>query len=161
MREGKIKPSRLMTYKGRPPLIGTWIDVLLFAYEVTEIAKYFNRYPKDSLVLKVSVTVLLFVDFAAIIAMCAYTYLCGVTYWGKLDSLLKNYWPTAVHVILCCINTLLVQTFLIHRCWVLTKRWYIVIVALLCSLAAARDSSESVLAVTLKSMRTSRRSFQR
>ncbi|KAF5356553.1 hypothetical protein D9758_008238 [Tetrapyrgos nigripes] len=117
-------------------LAGTWVNTFLFAFQLTEVYKYCTRYPKDHFALKVIVSFLSVIDLFEVLASCAFSWLFAVSHWGEPNYLLEQRWPSPVFTTLSAINAVIVQTFLIHRYWVLTRRWYNAIFLVLLSLVA-------------------------
>ena len=63
-----------------------------------QIAKYFNRYPKDPLMLKVLVGCLFVIDLAQVISTFAFVYLYAAKYWGQCDLNWRHIWANTA----CC-----------------------------------------------------------
>ncbi|KAK7458720.1 hypothetical protein VKT23_009720 [Stygiomarasmius scandens] len=73
------------------------------------------------------------------ISIVLYVYPFGVSEWGNEEFFLKTYSAlsaTAI-VIFCSANAVIVQMFLIHRCWLLTKQLLLIFGLILGSIAAA------------------------
>ncbi|KAK7464915.1 hypothetical protein VKT23_006123 [Stygiomarasmius scandens] len=110
------------------PLIGSWIGGLLFVFEAHEMAIYFSRYRNDSSLMKIWVIAVLTVDSVFIVGLYTWVYMNTEARFTDFNSTSNS--VQIVHTVTSIITTvtmLLVQTFLIHRCWLLCRRWYIVI----------------------------------
>ncbi|KAF5340083.1 hypothetical protein D9758_013145 [Tetrapyrgos nigripes] len=112
-------------------LIGTWVNVMLYMLEIIQIYKYFTHYySSDRRVFQVAVIIVFLVDTVCTIAECAAFYLYSVVHWGEPDYMNGMPWPIPVYVASTGITALIVQVFMLHRFWVLTRR-----VALACGIA--------------------------
>jgi hypothetical protein len=69
----------------RPLSIGSSLNVALFTLEILQAINYFRSIarPRDSLFIKLVVTVNLFADLVGTAACCATTYLYTVAYWVR------------------------------------------------------------------------------
>jgi hypothetical protein len=56
-------------------LIGTWLNGLLFAFELTQLWTYFTRFPTDRPVIRGLVVAMFAIDLTATANMCAMVYL--------------------------------------------------------------------------------------
>jgi len=54
---------------------------------LSQIVKYFGRYPKDIVILKTLVGTLLVVDFGQLFVMFSSVYLYTAAHWGQLKSI--------------------------------------------------------------------------
>ncbi|KAK1223625.1 hypothetical protein PQX77_013503 [Marasmius sp. AFHP31] len=106
-------------------LIATWICAMLEMLILKDTYYYFTNYRDDSIFLKLFVGFTVLVDVACLIAAFGQVYLAGVTYWGNPIVLVQQYWPIPVSLVTTAIVAFLVQSFLIHRLWVLTRNWFI------------------------------------
>ncbi|KAF9257172.1 hypothetical protein L218DRAFT_949414 [Marasmius fiardii PR-910] len=72
---------------------GSWANTAFFAIELTQIYRYFSRYPNDPIYLKLMVALALALDTIGTLVSSAAVYLYTVTHWGGLSYAAKQDWP--------------------------------------------------------------------
>ncbi|THU85832.1 hypothetical protein K435DRAFT_970544 [Dendrothele bispora CBS 962.96] len=113
-------------------LIGSWVSMIISTHVAHEAVYYFRNYRGDKMALKLLVSVALFMGLILQIAACADVYMYTISNWGNEEYLLRQYWPVQLYLITTALLTLLVQSYLVHRHWILTKRsWLCILLALL------------------------------
>ncbi|KAJ7827216.1 hypothetical protein B0H13DRAFT_2119871 [Mycena leptocephala] len=128
-----LTPDRL-----GPLSIGSSLNVAFFTLEILQAINYFRSIarPRDSLFIKLVVTVNLFADLVGTAACCATTYLYTVAYWGDVEALKERYTPLTVIVFTVGIATAMSQFFMISRYWQMTKHHVVLALLLLILLGA-------------------------
>ncbi|KAF9265186.1 hypothetical protein L218DRAFT_160510 [Marasmius fiardii PR-910] len=119
-------------------LIGTWLSTMLEVLIIEGTINYFVNHPKDPLWKKVLIAVTVIVDFASLITAYATVYLASVTYWGNTVAISRQFWSIPTCLWCTGIVTALVQGFLIHRAWVLSRgrNWFVLVLLAVISLTA-------------------------
>ncbi|KAJ7822975.1 hypothetical protein B0H14DRAFT_3470343 [Mycena olivaceomarginata] len=90
-------------------LIGSWLSSMLYALVVTQAYQYFRLFPTDAMYRKGLVLSTLF--------FCTPT----VTFWGNAEKVNIQYWPVPLFVTTSTFVGVLVNSFLIHRFYSLSK----------------------------------------
>ncbi|KAF8189542.1 hypothetical protein K438DRAFT_1971660 [Mycena galopus ATCC 62051] len=104
-------------------------------------------YPKDSITRKgIVVSSLLFCS-AALISDYANVYLPTVTFWGNAEAVQQQYWPVPMYVMMNACAGVIVNSFLIHRFYSLSKN--IVVCALLCAFVTLELAGSILVAITI------------
>ncbi|KAL0580559.1 hypothetical protein V5O48_001469 [Marasmius crinis-equi] len=127
-------------------LCGTWVNSYFFMIELIMCYKYFTRYQKDPLWLKMIVLITLLVDIVSTIDHYAMIYmaLCIAfeEIWtlmlepGNEEFLKRQYWPMPVYLVTTGASAWIVQHFLIFRFWLLSRNRFITPLLSLASIAA-------------------------
>ncbi|KAF9268422.1 hypothetical protein L218DRAFT_995141 [Marasmius fiardii PR-910] len=126
---------------------GSWANTMFFALELTGIYRYFSRYPNDPIYLKLMVALALILDTLGTVISSAAVYLYTVTHWGDVSYLAKQDWPIPAFSVLTGLSALLVQSFLIHRYYALSRN--IIVSLFLLSLSIIGCSGTLLLAATI------------
>ncbi|KAL0575047.1 hypothetical protein V5O48_006920 [Marasmius crinis-equi] len=117
-------------------MISTWVCSMLEMLIIRDTIYYYTSYKKDSLALKAFVGTVVLVDFVSLISDYADVYLLSVKFWGNEVVLQEQYWPVPAYLATTGLVALLVQGFLIHRVWVLTKNWFALMILAFGALAS-------------------------
>jgi hypothetical protein len=56
-------------------LIGTWVDMMLFAFEIYQVVYILRNFPNDRLIIKLMILTSLVVDTVCVAATCANVYI--------------------------------------------------------------------------------------
>ncbi|KAJ7166300.1 hypothetical protein C8R43DRAFT_985420, partial [Mycena crocata] len=119
-------------------LIGTWFASLLYGIAVAQAVRYFKAFPNDSLARKGLVYASLFFCLIALVGDYADVYLPTVTFWGNLEAIQTQYWPSPLYVTANSFVGTIVNSYLIYRFYSLSKGlWMTLILGLLTLLALA------------------------
>ncbi|KAL0955788.1 hypothetical protein HGRIS_002002 [Hohenbuehelia grisea] len=118
-----------------PLLIGNWINSFLFMWEILQVITYYKNY-SDPWPFKLLIAFAITIDFVSTLNSFIMVYLYSVTNWGKLLYVIKTHWPLPVEVLTVTISTTIVQAFLIHRYWSISKNIYVTTLLLLVLLAS-------------------------
>ncbi|KAK7472350.1 hypothetical protein VKT23_000467 [Stygiomarasmius scandens] len=102
-------------------MIGTWMNSMLYMLEITQVVRYFQTFPKDTVGLKIVVALLFIIDTTATLCQYIGVYLYAVTHFGDFVYASASYWPIPVYLISSGIGGFIVQTFLTYRFWVLSR----------------------------------------
>ncbi|KAJ7765327.1 hypothetical protein B0H16DRAFT_1796763 [Mycena metata] len=106
-------------------LIATWLTSLLFGICVIQAIHYLRDFPNDIL-LKRSILVVVFVlETGALATQCARMYLQTVTYWGNPESFVIT---APVSVLCSSLLGFIVNTFLIHRFYAVSKNLIVAVI---------------------------------
>ncbi|KAJ8074288.1 hypothetical protein PM082_012598 [Marasmius tenuissimus] len=106
-------------------LIATWLCSMLEVTIIRNVYSYFTRHKEDHIFLKLLVIFVVIVDIAGLVAGYVLLYMTCVTFWGNPIILMYQYWPVELALVTTDVVAFIVQAFLIHRVWVLTKNWII------------------------------------
>ncbi|KAJ7185407.1 hypothetical protein C8R46DRAFT_1060459 [Mycena filopes] len=113
-------------------LITSWFCVLLSGVGLTQAVRYFAKFSNDSLIKKALVGVVLFSLFLGVAAQCADSYTQVVTDWGNPTAFTIVTWPPSVAIFCTTFIGFIVDQFLIHRFYGLSKNiWVTVVLTLL------------------------------
>ncbi|KAJ7831020.1 hypothetical protein B0H14DRAFT_1188199 [Mycena olivaceomarginata] len=102
-------------------LLGSWLASILFGLVVAQAFRYFTMFPEDPWSRKGLVILVLTLSVLALIGDYANTYLPTVTYWGDLEAIQKVYWPLPLYSIANTVLAFIVDCYLIHRFYTLSK----------------------------------------
>ncbi|KAJ7877903.1 hypothetical protein B0H14DRAFT_3780686 [Mycena olivaceomarginata] len=102
-------------------LIGSWLSSMLYALVVTQAYQYFRLFPTDAMYRKGLVLSTLFFCTVALVADYANVYMPTVTFWGNAEKVNIQYWPVPLFVTTSTFVEVLVNSFLIHRFYSLSK----------------------------------------
>ncbi|KAF8132232.1 hypothetical protein K438DRAFT_1998535 [Mycena galopus ATCC 62051] len=128
-------------------LIGSWLASILFGLVLDQSFQYFTMHPKDTIARKGIVVSSLLFCIAAVVADYANTYLPTVTFWGDTERVQKQYWPVPMYVTMNTCAGVIVNSFLIHRVYALSKN--IVICMLLCAFVILGVTGSILVAITV------------
>ncbi|KAF8212987.1 hypothetical protein K438DRAFT_2010141 [Mycena galopus ATCC 62051] len=104
-----------------PLLLGTWFASILSGLVASEAYKYFTSFPGDSWRRKGFIILVLAFNLVALIGDYANTYLPTVAYWGDTMAIEQTYWPLPLYSISNTILAIIVDAYLIHRFYALSK----------------------------------------
>ncbi|KAJ7600025.1 hypothetical protein C8J56DRAFT_1037642 [Mycena floridula] len=121
-------------------LIGTWIASALYMLVVLQSWRYFQQFPDDNKIRRALVCSALFICTLALTAEYVYVYLYTVTYWGNVELVSKQYWPAPLYVTSNTVIGTIVNSFMIHRFYSLSKNIWMTIVLGLMTLTALAGS---------------------
>ncbi|EIN12159.1 hypothetical protein PUNSTDRAFT_124175 [Punctularia strigosozonata HHB-11173 SS5] len=124
-------------------LIGTWVDCMLYMWEITQMYICFKRFPNDHSFLKATLWLLFLVDTVGAAAGNGTAYLYLITYWGNLEAISRQYWTFPTYCTATACSALIVQLFLLHRFRNLSRNNVITLVLAAMSVTAVRPSSSS------------------
>ncbi|KAJ6589699.1 hypothetical protein B0H19DRAFT_1227073 [Mycena capillaripes] len=102
-------------------LIGSWLASFLAGLVFSQAYRYFAMYPKDPISRKAIVVCSMLFCGAALIADYANVYLPTVTFWGNTERVQKQYWPVPMYVTMNTCVGVIVNSFLVHRFYTLSK----------------------------------------
>ncbi|KAJ7116244.1 hypothetical protein C8R43DRAFT_1154973 [Mycena crocata] len=102
-------------------LFGTWFASFLSGLVAAEAYTYFTTFSNDSWSRKGLVGLSLIICVAALVGDYANAYLPTVTYWGNVEAIVKVYWPLPLYSIMNMLLAFIVESFLIHRFYTLSK----------------------------------------
>ncbi|KAJ7840678.1 hypothetical protein B0H14DRAFT_3869402 [Mycena olivaceomarginata] len=105
-------------------------------------------YPKDPISRKAIVVCNMLFCGAALIADYANVYLPTVTFWGNTERVQKQYWPVPMYVTMNTCVGVIVNSFLIHRFYTLSKN--IVICMVLSAFVILGFAGSILVAVTIQ-----------
>ncbi|KAJ8093672.1 hypothetical protein PM082_023464 [Marasmius tenuissimus] len=136
-----LRPPRGIMIKGLENFLGgliggTWANSYLYMIEIIMAVKYYSRFQDDPPWLKSVVILTLVVDSISTINNYICTYMYTVLHWGDRQYLQNEYWPFQVYIVTTGVSALIVQQFLTHRFWTLTKNSVITLYLFLASLTA-------------------------
>ncbi|KAJ7356970.1 hypothetical protein DFH08DRAFT_469958 [Mycena albidolilacea] len=132
-------------------LIGSWLTSMLYGLVVHQAFQYFQMYPNDRLSRKGLVLASIFFCTVGLVADFADVYLCTVTFWGNTDAVQYQYWPVPLFLTSNTFVGVLVNGFLIHRLYSLSRNLWISVVLFLIVLLGFAGSF--MLAITLQQYR--------
>ncbi|KAJ7185194.1 hypothetical protein C8R46DRAFT_1207382 [Mycena filopes] len=115
-------------------LIATWLATLLAGIGLTHGVHYFAKFSNDIFFKKALVGVVLLLVFLELGMECAETYLDVVTHWGNPVALYFIPWPHSVFIFCSASIGFIVDQFLIHRFYAVSKNIWITIVLSMCNL---------------------------
>ncbi|KAE9397919.1 hypothetical protein BT96DRAFT_921124 [Gymnopus androsaceus JB14] len=121
-------------------LIGTYANSLLYMVEILQVYRYYRSYPGDHVVLKGVVLLAFLIDTLSTLGNYSCVYLYTITHWGDESYVVNQYWPIPVYLITTGLSAFIVQTYLNHRYWRLTKHYIVTPILLLFSLTALGGS---------------------
>ncbi|KAJ7901155.1 hypothetical protein B0H14DRAFT_2670858 [Mycena olivaceomarginata] len=129
-------------------LIGAWLAAMLYGVVVTQAYKYFFLHPTDGMYRKFLVLSTVLFCTVALVADYANVYLPTVTFWGDTEKVQKQYWLVPLFVTTSTFVGVLVNSFLIHRFYSMSKHLWISI--LLCLLLITSFAGSVMVAITLQ-----------
>ncbi|KAF8211875.1 hypothetical protein K438DRAFT_1216968 [Mycena galopus ATCC 62051] len=129
-------------------LIGSWLASILAGLVLNQAYQYFAMYPTDSIARKAIVVSSMLFCGAALIADCANVYLPTVTFWGNTERVQKQYWPVPMYVTMNTCVGVIVNSFLIHRFYALSKN--IVICMVLSAFVIIGFAGSILVAITIQ-----------
>ncbi|KAJ7895018.1 hypothetical protein B0H13DRAFT_2525002 [Mycena leptocephala] len=106
-------------------LIASWLASMLYGLVLYETFEYLRSYPNDGLLRRGIVFSCLTTSLLAMIAQFANVYLPTVTFWGDIVAVQKEYWPVPTYVICNSLTGVIVDSFLIHRFYTMSKNLWI------------------------------------
>ncbi|KAJ7788001.1 hypothetical protein B0H14DRAFT_2950607 [Mycena olivaceomarginata] len=130
-----------------PCLIGAWLAAMLYGVVVTQAYQYFFLHPEDGMYRKFLVLSTVLFCTVALAADYANVYLPTVTFWGRLPFNYR-YWPVPIFVTTSTFVGVLVNSFLIHRFYSMSKNLWISI--LLCLLLVTSFAGSVMVAITIQ-----------
>ncbi|KAF7290259.1 hypothetical protein MIND_01339600 [Mycena indigotica] len=124
-----------------PPLIGTWINSMVYMVELLLAYEYYtNKHLRspgaNTTFVRWIVALQLLIDTVGTIGDSAFAYLMLVTHWGDMAYLAYNAWPGAVYCITSGISGFIVQLYLVWRYGILSKNYVICGILVLGALTA-------------------------
>ncbi|KAF5363067.1 hypothetical protein D9758_012668 [Tetrapyrgos nigripes] len=112
-----------------PRIIGAWLNLMLYVLVIDRALHYFQHYPTDKILLKITVFATLGWDTAMTVASCADVYLNAVIFQAAIErrsenNLLINLLfgdgrTQSIYLASTGISGAIVQTFMLHRYWAL------------------------------------------
>ncbi|EIN12214.1 hypothetical protein PUNSTDRAFT_124206 [Punctularia strigosozonata HHB-11173 SS5] len=117
-------------------LIGTWVDCMLYMWEITQMYTCFNAFPNDHPFLRATLWLLLLVDTVGAAAGCGTAYLYTITYWGNPEAISRQYWTFPMYCTATACSAFIVQLFLLLRFWNLSRNHVLTCVLFAMSLTA-------------------------
>ncbi|KAJ7185224.1 hypothetical protein C8R46DRAFT_375026 [Mycena filopes] len=113
-------------------LIATWLTSLLLGVGFAQAFRYFRKFPNDNLFKKCIVALVLVLLVVASAMECAEMYMHVVRDWGKPMARTVHTWPPLVFVICNTLTGNIVNQFLVHRFYAVSKNlWMTLILCLL------------------------------
>ncbi|EIN12213.1 hypothetical protein PUNSTDRAFT_81418 [Punctularia strigosozonata HHB-11173 SS5] len=106
-------------------LIGTWVDCMLYMWEIAQIYHCFKHFPHDRRSLKATIWLLFLVDTVGTAAGNGTAYLYMITYWGDMPAISKQYWTFPTYCLATACSAIIVQFFLLYRFWNLSRNHFI------------------------------------
>ncbi|KAJ7185195.1 hypothetical protein C8R46DRAFT_374480 [Mycena filopes] len=116
-------------------LIATWLSTLLAGIGLTHTVLYFAKFPNE-IFKKALAGGVLFILLLGLATECAETYLDVVTYWGNPAALYVVPWPRLVSIPCITLMGFIVDQFLIHRFYTVSKNIWITIILSMCNLVS-------------------------
>ncbi|KAJ7028071.1 hypothetical protein C8F04DRAFT_1266276 [Mycena alexandri] len=113
-------------------LISSWLTSLLYGLVISKSWDYLTAYPNDECLRKGLLLCCLVTSSLAMAAEFANVYYPTVTFWGNTVAVQKQYWPVPVYVISNSLTGFMVDAFLIHRVYGLTKNLWISLLLAFC-----------------------------
>ncbi|KAJ7277147.1 hypothetical protein C8J57DRAFT_1308657 [Mycena rebaudengoi] len=104
-------------------LIASWCNMILYTLELLQVYRYFSRFPTDPWFNKICVIATLLSDLVAVGACSAVTYLYSVSHWGDQQFLMTQPRVIAVSNVTAGLTAVIVQIWLTHMVFNLTKKW--------------------------------------
>ncbi|KAJ7876859.1 hypothetical protein B0H14DRAFT_3436319 [Mycena olivaceomarginata] len=127
-------------------LIGSWLASVLAGLVLNQAYRYFAMYPKDPISRKaIVVCSMLFLRRGAYSGLCKRLL---VTFWGNTERVQKQYWPVPMYVTMNTCVGVIVNSFLIHRFYTLSKN--IVICMVLSAFVILGFAGSILVAVTIQ-----------
>ncbi|KAJ7185302.1 hypothetical protein C8R46DRAFT_1025376 [Mycena filopes] len=114
-------------------LMATWFTILLCGVAFTQAFHYFARFPDDGLIRKSLVGVVIFLLLLTQAVECAETYARLVTEWGNPAALGVQ---PVLFLLSGALIALIVDQFLIHRFYSISKNMWIAVVLTVLNLAS-------------------------
>ncbi|KAF7371438.1 hypothetical protein MSAN_00780800 [Mycena sanguinolenta] len=121
-------------------LISSWLASMLYGVVIIKSWEYVTRYPKDLYLRKVLLLCCIISSLLAMIAQMANVYYPTVTFWGNTAAIQAQYWPIPVYVIANSLTGTMVNSFLIHRLYRLSKNKWIALFLMCCVLLGLAGS---------------------
>ncbi|KAH8927918.1 hypothetical protein BT69DRAFT_682377 [Atractiella rhizophila] len=124
-----------------PLMIGSWISTALYGIELLLAHHWYQqRVVKDTAVLKCAIAFVLVVDTVAVIVSQMGVYDYAITHFGEFSYLLGQHWHFIVYELCTALTALVLQTFLLHRYWKLSRNVLISLFLLASTMAAFATS---------------------
>ncbi|KAL8278154.1 hypothetical protein RQP46_009478 [Phenoliferia psychrophenolica] len=96
-------------------LIGSWVNIMLYMFEIMQVSHYSATYKKDSLWIRAGVVVALICDSVCTVVICNLLYLICISHWGDLLYLVKEPPLLWRYILATGLTALTVNTFLLYR----------------------------------------------
>lgn len=109
-------------------LIGSFVNIMLYTLELVQAYRYYtnkSRTRDDHLIIKVIVALCLVVDTLGTAGGCAFIFLDVVNFWGDSQQTRHGAWPQVVVFVTTLINELVVQCFMVHRFFRISRNYII------------------------------------
>lgn len=101
-------------------LLASWINLLVYSFELALVFLYFHRFPKDKTFVRVMVISLVLADTVATISACATVWLGTITYAGvPVDY--NDFWTGALSTLVSIVPVTFERSYLIYRIFSLSN----------------------------------------
>ncbi|KAJ7160212.1 hypothetical protein C8R46DRAFT_364804 [Mycena filopes] len=117
-------------------LITSWFCALLAGVGLTQAVRYFPKFPNDIQFKKCLVALVLFPLFLEVAMQCTASYISVVTNWGNPTAFTVVIWPCAGGILCTSVVAFIVDQFLIHRFYGLSKNIWVAIILSLFNLVS-------------------------
>ncbi|KAF9453736.1 hypothetical protein P691DRAFT_658088, partial [Macrolepiota fuliginosa MF-IS2] len=110
-------------------LIGTFLNLMVYTLVLGQAYEYYTnrvRAKKDKLVIKLGIVLNLLSDTVGSAAACVLIFLYTVPYWAQ-----KNQWPLIVILFTTTLNALVVQCFMVHRYFKMSRNFFVTVLLIL------------------------------
>ncbi|KAH8926529.1 hypothetical protein BT69DRAFT_1317546 [Atractiella rhizophila] len=130
-------------------MIASWVNTALWALEIVLIYQYFATFgDRDYWLLRLAVVVMALSDTLCTVANQIGVYDYTITHWGEDQYLATQHWPIPTYLICTAVTSFIVQTYLTHRYWRLSRNNIIaVLLACLTLLGVGANISVAVAVV--------------
>ncbi|KAH8919224.1 hypothetical protein BT69DRAFT_1353316 [Atractiella rhizophila] len=117
-------------------LIGTWTNSALWMVEMALLYQYSYIFgTKDHLLIRGSVIICALSDTLCTVINMVGVYVYAISHWGKTEYLSSQRWHIPAYLILTSITTVIVQSYLAYRYFLLSKVYPVTFVLVLLALA--------------------------
>ncbi|KAF8808821.1 hypothetical protein BYT27DRAFT_7188295 [Phlegmacium glaucopus] len=109
------------------PMIGSYINVMLYTLELVEAYIYYFASPrssKDSIYLKGCVATSLVSDTVGTIGICALTFITNLVFTDTITAG-KLYWGFQMYIISNVVSAFIFQCYMVHRHWILSRNYVV------------------------------------
>ncbi|KAJ6484640.1 hypothetical protein C8R45DRAFT_998875 [Mycena sanguinolenta] len=121
-------------------LISSWLASMLYGVVIYKTWEYVIWYPKELYRSKVLLLCCIVSSSLAMIAQFSNVYYPTVTFWGNTVAVQAQYWPIPVYVIANSVTGTMVNSFLIHRFYRLSRNTWVTLFLVCCVLLGLAGS---------------------
>ncbi|KAI0353779.1 hypothetical protein OH77DRAFT_1427075 [Trametes cingulata] len=122
-------------------LIATFVGLIMYGLTIHQSYRYYRLFPKDLLVLRMTVALTVFLETVHVILCMHICYYYLVAHYFKPDALLEGVWSVRVFPLLTALIVLISESFFTRRVYLIGKQFRVIVVIapvlMLCVLAFA------------------------